>query len=229
METATKAYAKPIHSSMATMIRIVLVDDHALFRSGLSALFGTTRDMKVVGEAGDARQARQVIEAEKPAVVILDVSLPGTSGIAAMSELRRYAPDARFLVVSMHGGHDVVAEALGAGASGYALKHQPGDEIMDAVRRVAAGQPYLAPSLPEALLDPVKRAERAHPLASLSAREREIFDLVVRGFSTEAIAKQLFISAKTVETHRAHINKKLGLHSAAELVRFAARCGLIRE
>ena len=214
---------------MANMIRIVVVDDHALFRGGLCALFATTRDLKVVGEAGDARQARQVIEAEKPAVVTLDVSLPGTSGIAALADLRRHAAQARFLVVSMHDGHDVVAEALGAGASGYALKHQRGDEIMEAVRRVAAGQTYLAPLLPEALLDPLKRAERAHPLASLSAREREIFDLVVRGFSTDAIAKQLFISAKTVETHRAHINKKLGLHSAAELVRFAARYGLIRE
>jgi two-component system response regulator NreC len=208
-------------------IRILVVDDHPLFRDGLRALLDTQEGINVAGVAEDGRSACAAARTVQPDVIILDVGLPGASGITALEELKAAAPKAKVLMLTMHSAHEFVLQAFAAGASGYALKDQPPLEIVEAIRAVTAGGRYLAPRLPRALLDVRSGPLRGSVLDSLSPREREIFDLVARGFSSQGIASQLFISVKTVETHRAHINRKLGFHSTVDLIRFAARHSLI--
>lgn len=172
------------------------------------------------------------LDTAKPAVVVLDVSLPGMNGFAVTRELRRRDPRCKVMMLSIHGTDENVIEALDAGARGYALKDQLAEEIVAAVRIVARGDYYLAPKIPKAVLDRHLRRRRGEepkssPLEELSNREREVFDLVVRGFTNESASRELTISVKTVETHRARINRKLAVHSTAELVRFAAMRGLL--
>jgi two-component system, NarL family, response regulator NreC len=215
-------------------LSVVLIDDHRLFRDGLRTLIEQQGDLKVVGEAEDARNAYPIIESTHPDVVLMDVALTSTSGIATTRELLRRMQDVRVLMLSMHGEADFVSQALSAGANGYALKTQSSGEILDAIRAVARGEMYLSPLISRTVVEDglkLKRGEngQAGPCHELSPREREVFDLLVRGFSNDSIAQSLCISVKTVETHRARILKKLKLHSLVELVRFAARHDLICE
>jgi DNA-binding NarL/FixJ family response regulator len=207
--------------------RIVLVDDHAIFRDGLRALLEVRGDVDIVGEASDARTAVQVVMQAQPDVILLDVGLPASNGIAVAPELLRVAPLSKVLLLTMHAVQEYVLQAFAAGVHGYALKDQPANEVVEAIHTVMSGSRYLAPSLPRALLETRRGSVPAGALEALSPREREIFDLAVRGFSNTGIGAQLCISVKTVETHRAHVNRKLGVHSAAELIRFAARHGLV--
>jgi DNA-binding NarL/FixJ family response regulator len=216
-------------------VRVALVDDHQLFREGLKALLTQQPDLTVVAEASDARQAYGMIEAIHPDVVVLDVGLPGVDGIAAARELRRRVPDGHVLILTMHDrqhdGERYAAAALAAGAAGYALKSQAPASLFDAIRAVARGETYVSPQLS---VESVRAQMRGGftstgPLAALSPREREVFDLIVRGFSNPGVATELCISVKTVETHRARIHRKFGVHSVAELVRYAALNGLIKQ
>jgi DNA-binding NarL/FixJ family response regulator len=211
-------------------VRVALVDDHPVFREGLRALAQLEPDLDVVGEANDAREAYRMAEEHRPDVMTIDVGLPGADGIAATRELVRRLPELRVLVLSMHAGEDWVAAALSAGATGYALKTQPPEEVFGAIRDVARGRRYLAPTISAERVDDqlARHAEGRDPLAPLSRREREIFDLLVRGFSSQEVADELCISVKTVETHRVHIHRKLGVHSVAELIHYAAVRGLLR-
>jgi two-component system, NarL family, response regulator NreC len=204
--------------------RVALVDDHPLFRQGLRTLLEHEDDLCVVGEAENARQAYELAEAQKPDVIVLDMSLPGVDGVAATRELQRRVPGGRVLILSMHDEKYLVSRAIAAGASGYAIKTEPPERVVDAVRRVARGERYLAPQIERLEEAPAD----AGPLGTLSQREREVFQLLIRGFSNQRAAKELCISVKTVETHRTHIHRKLGVHSVAELIRFAARHGLLR-
>jgi DNA-binding NarL/FixJ family response regulator len=208
-------------------IHLILLDDHPLFREGLRAVLDMDRDFVVLGEASDARTALALVEEKRPDVAIADVSLPSTSGIEFARDVTRQSPETRVLVLTMHAKPELASEAFEAGAKGYALKTELPSSIMDAIRIVARGELYLSPSIPRSVLD--GRRSSLDPLAGLSPREREIFALVVRGFSNENVARELEISVKTVQTHRAKINQKLGLHSTGELVRFAALRGLISE
>lgn len=208
-------------------VRILIIDDHALFREGLRALLELDGHLAVVADVGDARSGCAAALTHQPDLITLDVGLPGTNGIAAIDDIRRAAADARILMLSMHSAHEFVLQAFAGGAHGYAVKDQPASEVVDAIKTVAVGQRYLAPRLPRSLLDMRAGTLRGSVLDVLSPREREIFDLVARGFSSQGIASQLFISVKTVETHRAHINRKLGFHSTVDLVRFAARHQLL--
>jgi two-component system response regulator NreC len=210
----------------STKIRIVIVDDHRLFRDGLRAILGAYPDLELVGEAADAREAEQLLETVGYDLVIVDVTLPGSNGVALMRELKRKHDKHPILVLTMHQSADIVADAFAAGATGYALKLQSEAELVEAVRSAAAGRRYLAPQIPPEAIDD-RSVRGGGVLALLSSREREIFDLIVRGSSNADIAKQLFISIKTVETHRTRILKKLGMHSVGELVRLAARHGLL--
>ena len=218
---------------MRSAVTTVVVDDHDLFRAGLRALLAGTSDLQVVGEARTARQAYTVIEATKPDVVVLDVSLAGTDGIAVTRELVRRGVGCRVLMLTMHAVPDCAVRALQAGATGYALKDEPADAALRAIRATAAGERYLSPRLPVAEIEEQLQTRRSAPTAGtpplqgLSRREREIFAMVVRGMANRKIATELCISVKTVETHRAHINKKLGVHSGTELVRLAALYGVI--
>lgn len=204
--------------------RVALIDDHAVVREGLRAVLREVGGFEVVGEASDATHAVDLVRREAPDVAITDVVLEGSSGILAAVELMRAAPRSRTLMYSMYAETGHIVQALAAGVRGYALKSQPMIEIVDAVRTVAAGGFYLAPAIPRSVLD---EREQRPLLSALSRREREVFELAARGASNDAVARELGISIKTVETHRARINKKLDVHSPAELVRFAARHGLV--
>jgi two-component system, NarL family, response regulator NreC len=207
-----------------TPTAVLLVDDHPLFRQGLRTLLESESDLVVSGEASSARQAYELADARHPDLIVLDVSLPGVDGVAAARELKRRLPETRILILSMYRERHMVAQALASGANGYALKRQTPEQVLGAIRSVVRGDRYLAPEL-----GPVEEsADQSGPLDALSTREREVFELLVRGFSNPRAAKELCISVKTVETHRTHIHHKLGVHSVAELMRFAAMNDLLR-
>jgi two-component system response regulator NreC len=208
--------------------KVLLVDDHALIRAGLKSLLV---GFEVVAEASDARTAYRLADEYRPDIAIVDMALPGEDGIAATRELRRRLPELKVLILSSFLREDLVVNALEAGALGYALKEQDPEEIRHAIDIVARGGNYLSPRIPAATIDEHLRMKRrggfTGPIDRLSPREREIFDLQVRGFNNEQIARELFISPKTVETHRAHIFRKLRVHSMPEMIRLAATHGLV--
>jgi DNA-binding NarL/FixJ family response regulator len=208
-------------------IHLILADDHPLFREGLRAVLDADPEFLVVGEAADANSALELVAAKRPRVVIVDITLPGSSGIELTREIVKRSPDSRVLVLTMHSRAELAAEAFAAGARGYALKTELPAQIVEAVRAVARDDVYLSPAIPSAVLG--GSSSGVDPILDLSPREREIFDLAVRGFSNDNIARELQISIKTVQTHRAKINHKLGVHSTGELVRFAAKRGLLPE
>jgi DNA-binding NarL/FixJ family response regulator len=211
---------------MGDKVRIVLVDDHRLFRDGVRAILGAYPDLELVGEAADAREAEQLLDDVPHDLLIVDVTLPGSNGVALMRNRKRKKDKRPILVLTMHHSADIVADAFAAGATGYALKQQSEAELVDAVRCAASGRRYLAPQIPPEVLDG-RAAAGNSVLSLLSSREREIFDLIVRGSTNADVAKQLFISIKTVETHRTRILRKLGVHSLGELIRLAVRHGLL--
>jgi two-component system response regulator NreC len=210
--------------------RIVLLEDHVVVRRALKGLLEHDKELRVVGEAGSARELL-LIEAEYD-LLISDLGLPGPGGISAIAEVRRRWPKRRILVLTMYDDTFRAAEALAAGADGYAVKLDDENTLLEAVRAVAAGQRWLSPIIDRAAVDRLLERSRARvvttgPLAPLSMREREIFDLMIRGYSCQDIGALLFISPRTADTHRSHIFEKLSVHSVAELVRFAARFGLL--
>ncbi len=208
---------------------VALVDDHRLFRDGLRSLLEAQPDIRVVGEASDASEAYAMIRNTRPDVVVLDMVLPGTTGVEVARELLREDPNRKLIALSMLKDEQHVAQALDAGILGYASKEQSVQEVVSAIRTVAQRQPYLAPNISRTVLEDYRRTRRddASPLSSLTRREREVFDLTVAGAVTAEIARRLFISKRTVETHRARILRKLNAHSATDLVRLAARLGLL--
>jgi two-component system response regulator NreC len=212
-------------------MRVGLVDDHLLFLDALSSFLQEQPELEVIGGARDARSAYKLVQEKAPDVLVLDLALDGVSGLTVAREIRRLEKPPRILMLSMYADEDHAAEALAAGALGYAVKQQSIVDLVQAVRTVGSGRAYIAPQLDRGLIDDKlrMRERRGAPdaVAVLSPREREIFDLLVRGFSNDAIGAQLFISPKTVETHRSHIMTKLRLHSIAEMVRYAAQHGLL--
>jgi len=209
---------------------VALVDDHRLFRDGLRSLLEAQPDIRVVGEASEGHEAYAMIRSTRPDVVVLDMLLPGVSGIQVARELLREDPSRKLIALSMVRDEQHVAQALEAGVLGYASKEQSVQEVVAAIRAVAQRQPYLAPAISRSALDEyrsMRRGDDATPLSSLTRREREVFDLTVGGAVTAEIARRLFISKRTVETHRARILRKLNAHSATDLVRLAARLGLL--
>lgn len=207
------------------MIRIVVVDDHAVVRSGLRLLLGAEKDMEVVGDAGNVRDAVFEVRAAKPDVVLLDVTMPGESGIDGLPKLLREAPETRVLMLSMQDDPSYVREAFAAGARGYVLKEAIDAEVVAAVREVAAGNRYVHPALGARMVAADAAAQAAVAADPLSDREREVLRLLALGHTNQEIAKQLYISVRTAETHRAHIMRKLQLSTRAELVRYAIEHG----
>jgi two-component system, NarL family, response regulator NreC len=209
------------------LIRIVIVDDHAIVRSGLKLLLDAQEDLEVVGEAGDARTAVFEARARKPDVILMDVVMPTGSGIEATPAVLKEAPEAKVLILSMQDDPAYVREAFAAGASGYVLKEAADAELVAAVREVAAGQRYVHPVL-GARLVAAEADERARADEDpLSEREHEILRLLALGHTNQEIASQLYLSVRTVETHRAHIMQKLRISTRAELVRYALERGAL--
>jgi two-component system, NarL family, response regulator NreC len=207
------------------VIRIVVVDDHAVVRSGLRLLLGAEEDMEVVGDAGNVRDAVFEVRAAKPDVVLLDVTMPGESGIDGLPKLLDEAPGARVLMLSMQDDPSYVREAFAAGARGYVLKEAIDAEVVAAVREVAAGNRYVHPALGARMVAADAAAQAAVAADPLSDREREVLRLLALGHTNQEIAKQLYISVRTAETHRSHIMRKLQLSTRAELVRYAIEHG----
>jgi two-component system response regulator NreC len=211
----------------------LVVDDHALVRSGLRLLLDAEADIVVEDEAGSAEQAVRMARFDKPDVVLLDITMPGRSGLEATAEIKRAAPKAAILILSMHDDSAYVREAFEQGASGYLLKEAADQELLTAVRAVAAGRQYLHPVLGARLASgethtDLQAAQRA-AATPLSGRETEVLGLLAAGHTNQEIAKRLFISVRTAETHRAHIMQKLQLVTRAELVHYALRHGLLSE
>jgi two-component system, NarL family, response regulator NreC len=210
-------------------VRIVVVDDHAVVRTGLRLMLDAEPDLEVVGEAGDARAAVFEVRAQKPDVILLDVVMPGESGIEALPKLKHEAPDARVLVLSMQDDPRYVREAFAAGADGYVLKEAVDAEVVAAVREIAGGGSYVHPALGARMVAADAAAQAKQSANPLSAREEEVLRLLALGHTNQEIAGLLFISVRTAETHRAHIMQKLGLASRAELVRHAIAQGLLDD
>jgi two-component system response regulator NreC len=210
-------------------IRTVIVDDHAVVRSGLRLVLEGEDDIEVVAEAADARNAVFEARAHRPDVILLDVVMPGRSGIEAIPDLLKESPESKVLVLSMQDDPAYVREAFGAGASGYVLKEAADAEVVAAVRDVAAGQRYVHPTL-GARLVAAEAEERVRAEEDpLSEREHEILRLLALGHTNQEIASQLFLSVRTVETHRAHIMQKLRISTRAELVRYALERGMLDQ
>lgn len=210
-------------------VRIVVVDDHAVVRAGLRLLLAAEADFDVVGDAGDASEAIFQVRAGQPDVILLDVVMPGESGIEVMPKLLHEAPGAKVLVLSMQDDPSYVRQAFAAGASGYVLKEAADSEVVGAVREVAGGGRYVHPALGARLVTADAEARAAEDSDPLSDREREVLHLLALGHTNQEIAKLLFISVRTAETHRAHIMQKLRLATRAELVRYALTNGLLDE
>jgi DNA-binding NarL/FixJ family response regulator len=208
-------------------MKVLLVDDHPLFRTGVRQLLENVPEFDVIGEAGKAREAFALMDSEQPDVVIMDVALPGMDGVIATREIRRRSPRARVLILTVHDQISDVLDALNAGASGYALKTDDSEALIAALRAVAKGDRYVAPSVVSRLeAYESKRRKASDVLSVLSVREREVFRLAAECLITREIAHELCISRKTVDTHLYRIHRKLGLRTSAELVRMAGNLGL---
>jgi len=210
-------------------IRVLLVDDHSVVRSGLRMLLDAQDDIETVGEAGDMRTAVFETRALKPDVILMDMVMPGGSGIDATTAVLKEHPDAKVLVLSMQDDPSYVREAFAVGASGYVLKEAADAEVVAAIREVAAGGRYVHPALGARLIAAEAEDRRRAEADPLSDREREVLRLLALGHTNQEIAKMLYISVRTAETHRAHIMQKLRLQTRAELVRYALEQGLLEE
>jgi two-component system, NarL family, response regulator NreC len=208
-------------------IKVLIVDDHAVVRSGLRLLLESEDDMAVVGEAGTAREAVFELRSSQADVVLMDVAMPGGSGIDVIPQLLHEAPAAKILMLSMQDDPSYVRQAFEAGASGYVLKEAADAELVAAVRDVAEGRSYVNPALGARLVAAESEARKRAEADPLSDREREVLRLLALGHTNQEIAKMLYISVRTAETHRAHIMQKLNLRSRADLVRHALASGLL--
>jgi two-component system response regulator NreC len=203
---------------------IVIADDHAVVRSGLRMLLDTESGLEVVAEAGDVESARRYLRGHKPTVLVLDLNMPGEPSLSAIPGLLETSPGTNIVVLTMQDDPAFAREAIRAGALGYVLKEAADDELVNAVRLAAKGEAYMHPSLGARL---AKEPDRRATGGVLSERETEVLRLIALGHTNSEIATQLFLSVRTVESHRAHIQQKLGLTTRAELVRYSLDSGLI--
>ena len=211
-------------------VRILLADDHTLVRAGIRSLLAGIDNVEVVGEASDGHEALRRVEETHPHLVLLDIMMPELNGLEALARIHRDHPDVRVIILSMNAAEEYVLQALRAGASGYLLKNVSPAELAMAVKAVAGGETYLAASVSRHVIDAyLKRTgSPAGPLENLTSRQREILQLIAEGHTTKEIARALDVGVKTVETHRAQLMDRLGIHDVAGLVRFAIRVGLVQ-
>ena len=218
--------AKPKKSAAPARQQILIVDDHPMMRDGLAALITGQPDLAVCAQADDAGEAQQAVEAHRPDLVIMDISLPGKSGLEAIKDLQALQPGLAILVLSMHDEALYAERVLRAGARGYVMKQEGGKRIMDAIREVLAGKVAVSEKMSARIMDAFtgrRAAEAGSTVENLSDREFEVFQLIGQGRSTKEIADQLHLSVKTVEVHRVNIKAKLKLATSPELVHFAVR------
>ena len=216
---------------MGDLIRVVLADDHAVVRAGLKAVLGTAKDIDVVGEANNGREALALVDRFKPDVVVMDLSMAEMDGTTATKEIVAKGVATRVLVLTMHAEEDYLVPLLEAGAAGYLVKSAADRELVDAVRTVARGELYVRPAAARVLAQGIKkREERSDDRARferLTEREQEVLRLTAHGYTAPEIGEKLFISPKTVDTYKQRINEKLGLSHRADYVKLALKLGLL--
>ena len=212
-------------------LRLILADGHPVVCEGLRALLEADPDFEVVGQANDGTQVADLVERLHPDIVVLDLIMPGRSGLDITRQLAQDPSAPPVLILTMHDSEAYVVEAMSSGAAGYALKQAPAGELARGIRAVAAGDRYLSPALSQRAVDAYVRRARvqADPQDRLTARERQVLRLAAEGHSNVEIATRLFISRRTVETHRAHAMKKLGLRGQVELALYAVRRGIVHS
>ena len=215
-------------------IRVVLADDHALVRAGFRSLLQGFDGIEVVGEAEDGHATLKLLKEKQADILLLDVSMKGLNGLEVLGRVPKVNPRIRVIMLSMHANEEYVLQALKGGAGGYLLKDAGPGELELAVRSVARGETYLSPAVSKHIVDDYLRRGRANrpvpqdkPFEELTARQREILQLIAEGHSTKEIASKLELSAKTVDTHRTELMSRLGIHDIAGLVRYAIRVGLV--
>jgi DNA-binding NarL/FixJ family response regulator len=210
-------------------VRILLADDHGLVRASLRSLLEDFAGIEVVAEAGNGREALDMIAEHHPELILMDISMPGLNGLEATRRIVSLHPNVRVVVLSMHAGEEHVLQALRAGASGYVLKDAAPRELELAIEAVGRGQIFLSPAISKHIIDIFLRqtSEQTSPLGQLTPRQREILQLIAEGHSSKQIAKLLATSVKTVESHRASLMERLDIHDIAGLVRYAVRHGLV--
>ena len=215
----------------AGLIKILLCDDHAVVRMGLKMLLNNNKDIEVIGEASEGDEAIRLAQELKPNVVIMDLSMPhGKDGLTATAELKKLMPEVAILILTMHDDEEYLFRAIQVGASGCILKSAPQEELLGAIRSVSNGNAYLNPSATKRLMEEyigsVKQGN-SDTFHLLSDREKEVLTLIAKGFSNKEIAEKLFISVKTVETHKSNLMEKLQMKTRPELVAFALKKGLL--
>jgi DNA-binding NarL/FixJ family response regulator len=210
-------------------IKVLLVDNHAIIREGLRSLLEKQPEMEVIADTDDGRKAIELVRELLPDIVIMDITMPGLNGIEATRQITAEFPDVKVIALSIHSKRRYVADMLSAGATGYILKECLFDELVQAIKAVAAGGRYLSPRITDVVVsDYVKRlsASADSPFEALKTREREVLQLVAEGKSTKQIALELHVSTKTIEANRRQIMEKLNIHNVAELTKYAVREGL---
>jgi DNA-binding NarL/FixJ family response regulator len=228
-EDSLKSKPGDDRSVCSEKIRVVLVDDHPMVRQGLARLINDENDLCVCGEADSAAAAIELIHSVKPDLAIIDISMGGADGIELIKDLRIHRPEMPVLVLSMHDESLYAERVLRAGAKGYVTKQEAPEKVMTAIRRVLAGEVYVSERIAARLLKAVTGARGdggQSPLDRLSDRELQVFRLIGGGMSVREIAEKLFLSVKTIETHREHIKDKLNLKSSSELLRYAVQYGV---
>ncbi len=210
-------------------IRVLIADDHAILRDGIRSLLEIQPEIRVVGEAANGREALEKVKLLSPDVVLMDVAMPEMNGLEATRQIKALHPQIKILILTQHDDREYVEPLLQAGASGYVLKRSGGREVLTAIRQVYESGAYLEPSIARQVIEGFtqREAKTDDPLETLTARERQVFQLLVSGKSNKEIAHTLRISAKTVSVHRTNLMAKLNVHNSIELAHFAAQHGLL--
>lgn len=210
-------------------IRILLADDHRLVRAGIRSLLANMAGVQVVGEAGDGREAIELIEVHRPHVVLMDIMMPGLNGLDSLARIAKEFPDSRVIMLTMNASEEYVLQAMRAGAAGYLLKNISPAELELAIRAVACGETYLNSVASKHVIDGYlsRVGDQKTPHERLTPRQREVLQLIAEGFTTKEIGQELRVTVKTVETHRSQLMQQLNIHDIAGLVRYAVGAGII--
>ena len=207
--------------------RVLIADDHAMVRQGLCGLLSKTEDIEVVGEAADGIEAIAKVKQLKPDVVLMDIAMPNLNGLEAMRQLSKKEPTTKVIALTIHDSEQLIRQIIWAGASGYVLKQSTFNELATAIRTASAGGVYLSPPIAKKVVQSMCQGNIRSQASSLTPREREILCLIAQGKTNKEIAEALYLSLRTVQTHRDHLMKKIGAHERTELLRYALREGLI--
>ncbi len=213
-------------------IKVLLAEDHTIVRKGIRSLLDDDKDIEVVDEAEDGREAIEKAEKLQPDVVVMDITMPGLNGLEATRQIKKHFPEIKVLILSMHANEEYIFQTLRAGASGYLIKKAAPRDLILAIQAAKRGESFLSPSISRTVIEEyIKKAEKTNeeegPFERLTDREREVLQLIAEGYSNREIADKLYISTKTVETHRSHLMEKLNINNVADLTKYAIRKGLI--